>query len=70
MNLKYAEWLKRDQFVLSCLKARLSPSASAQVLGLSSLSRVRYGPPTLETLFHQKCQADELKSLKKGTMTI
>lgn len=23
-NPKYAEWLKRDQFVLSCLKARLS----------------------------------------------
>lgn len=40
---KYIEWLKMDQFLLSCLKGTLSPSASAQVLGLQSSRQVWFG---------------------------
>ncbi|OMO54374.1 NB-ARC domain-containing protein [Corchorus capsularis] len=72
-TISYSEWQKKDQFVLSCLKATLSPSAQAQVLGLTSSRQVW---TTLETIFNQQCQAkldllrDELQSINKGSMSI
>ncbi|OMO81435.1 Reverse transcriptase, RNA-dependent DNA polymerase [Corchorus capsularis] len=72
-TISYSEWQKKDQFLLSCLKATLSPSAQAQVLGLASSRQVW---TTLETIFNQQCQAeldllrDELQSINKGSMSI
>ncbi|KAA8516995.1 hypothetical protein F0562_017187 [Nyssa sinensis] len=69
-NPAYKLWLKTDQFLLSCIKASLSPSTSAHVLGLQTSKQVW---DTLETLFQQQSQArldhlrDRLQNIKKGT---
>lgn len=61
-----------DQFLLSCLKGTLSPSASAQVLGLQSSRQVWFGK-SLEKLFQQQSQArlldllrDKFQNIQRG----
>lgn len=69
-NPEYKVWQRTDKFVLSCIKATLSPSTSAHVLGLQTSKQV-WG--ALETLFQQQSQArldhlrDRLQNIKKGT---
>ncbi|KAF7144149.1 hypothetical protein RHSIM_Rhsim05G0076500 [Rhododendron simsii] len=69
-NSEYKVWQRTDKFVLSCIKATLSPSTSAHVLGLQTSKQV-WG--ALETLFQQQSQAhldhlrDRLQNIKKGT---
>ncbi|KAA8517992.1 hypothetical protein F0562_015466 [Nyssa sinensis] len=72
-NPEYKLWLKTDQFLLSCLKASLSPNTSAYVLGLQTSKQVW---DALETLFQQQSQArldhlrDRLQNIKKGTHSV
>ncbi|KAH7847861.1 hypothetical protein Vadar_031024 [Vaccinium darrowii] len=70
VNPEYQVWVRTDKFVLSCIKASLSPSTSAHVLGLQTSRQVWVA---LETLFQQQSQArldhlrDRLQNIKKGT---
>lgn len=58
--------MKTDQFLVSCIKASLSPSTNAHVLGLQTSNQVW---DALETLFQLQSQArlDRLQNIKKGT---